>query len=250
MHLSSFPALLLRALKQRAILAYLKMHPVPEGLPERLVQEPDDGPARTAMLWLHGMGMFAQRFLHEHPPPRIRACRIVALQAPTRPAAKFRGHRLPMWADMLPNGPNPALTDMRHMAESAARIHREIEFQRQDGIGRIVLGGHSQGGFLALYAALTCREPVAAVVSLSGFLPEEARAQLEAHAGELALETPMFLAHGTRDATVPLKRARAARDWLRRHGAAVHWHSGSYGHNRRPAAEGEACAAFLRTHLD
>lgn len=250
MPLSSLPGLLLRVLKRRAILAYLKMHPMPEGLPERLAQEPDDGPARTAMLWMHGTGTFAQRFLQEYPPPRIRACRIVVPQAPTRPVAIFRGHRMPVWADMLPNGPDPALTDMRHMAESAARIHREIELQRQDGIGRIVLGGHSQGGFLALYAALTCREPVAAVISLSGFLPEEARAQLDARAGELMLGTPVFLAHGARDATVPLKHAAETRDWLQRHGAAVHWHSGPYGHNRRPAAEGEACAEFLRAHLD
>ncbi len=243
---SSLVGILLRVLRRQAVLAYLRRHPVPEDLPERLVQEPADGPARAVLLWLHGTGTVVRKFLREHPPPRIRACRVVALQAPIRPVAIFRGHRIPVWADMLPNGAGPALSDMRHMAESAARIHREIDLQRQDGIGRIVLGGHSQGAFLALYAALTCREPVTAVVSLSGYLSEEAQAQLDAHPGGLMRSAPVFLAHGTRDATIPLKHAETARDWLRERQIAVHWHSGPYGHNRRPKGEAEACAKFLR----
>lgn len=36
---------------------------------------------------------------------------------------------------------------------------------------RVVIGGFSQGGALALYSALTMKKPLGGVMSLSGWLP-------------------------------------------------------------------------------
>lgn len=48
-----------------------------------------------------------------------------------------------------------------------------IEEEEQKGIpsNRIILGGFSQGGALAIYSALRCTKPLAGVVALSCWLP-------------------------------------------------------------------------------
>ena len=250
MTLSSLWSRAIRGLRRQAVLAYVKMHPFPDDLPERVVREPDDGSPLATLIWLHGVGTTTRRFLEKCRPPQCPRLRVVALQAPMRPGSIFRGHRMPMWADMMPNGARPARTNMQHLEESAARVHDEMDRQQRDGVESIVVGGHSQGGCLALFAALTHHRPVAAVISLSGFLPPEAQSRLDERADTAMFGAPMFLAHGTLDSVIPSVHAESTRSWLARRGARVEWYRGPYGHSRRPAEESAACEAFLHARLD
>lgn len=79
---------------------------------------------------------------------------------------------MPSWFDLKTldiGGPE----DEEGIKRAAKNVHEMIRSEIQGGISanRIMLGGFSQGGALALYAALTFTEPLAGVMALSCWLP-------------------------------------------------------------------------------
>ena len=67
---------------------------------------------------------------------------------------------------------------------------------------RIVLGGHSQGGALALYTALQSRNKLAGIIALSCWLPLHEQLDLSQKVNK---DTPILQAHGDCDSIVPYK---------------------------------------------
>lgn len=65
------------------------------------------------------------------------------------------------------------LTEISGIKAAAKQIHSLIDSEVSSGIPaeRIVLGGFSQGGGLALYSSLTYPKKIAGVVGLSCWLP-------------------------------------------------------------------------------
>lgn len=92
---------------------------------------------------------------------------------------------------------------------------------------RIVLMGFSQGAAISSALTLTAPEQVTGLAMLAGFLPTLARPMLEP--GKLAGK-PVFIAHGAEDETVPIERARRAREALLRAGADVTYGEYAVGH--------------------
>ncbi|MHB1194410.1 MAG: alpha/beta hydrolase [Longimicrobiales bacterium] len=84
--------------------------------------------------------------------------------------------------------------------------------------GRTVLGGFSQGGTVSTAYALTRPGAVTGALNLSGFLVDSPSVRPEA-AG--ALGTPLFWAHGLRDAAVPHRLAVKGRARLKAAGATL-----------------------------
>jgi phospholipase/carboxylesterase len=83
---------------------------------------------------------------------------------------------------------------------------------------RLILMGFSQGAMISNALALTQPERVKGVVSLAGGIPQ-APELLQSSTPLDGL--PVFIAHGTRDETVPLSAAQQARDIYSRQGAKV-----------------------------
>lgn len=73
---------------------------------------------------------------------------------------------------------------------------------------------------MALHTGLRHREKLAGIVALSCFLPV---ADTLAAEGPASQEVPIFMAHGTEDAVIPLTRARRSRDRLVELGYRVTW---------------------------
>ena len=96
-------------------------------------------------------------------------------------------------------------------------------------LSRIVLAGFSQGGAIALQAGLRQREPLAALVVLSAYLPLAATAAAEAQPAGRAI--PIFMAHGRDDTVIPIDRAQASRDLLAELGCHVQWHEYAIPHS-------------------
>jgi phospholipase/carboxylesterase len=98
---------------------------------------------------------------------------------------------------------------------------------------RIVLMGFSQGA--AACAALLLKEPELArgAALLAGFVPRAAHAW--ATPGRLAGKR-IFIAHGTEDETVPIEKARTARDVLIGAGADVTYGEYPVAHKMNPQA--------------
>ncbi len=63
--------------------------------------------------------------------------------------------------------------DVQGITRATVFIHSLIEREINNGIPphRIIIGGFSQGGALAIHAGLTYNKKLAGVVSLSGWLP-------------------------------------------------------------------------------
>jgi phospholipase/carboxylesterase len=98
---------------------------------------------------------------------------------------------------------------------------------------RTVLGGFSQGAVMSYAMALGAgRTPPAALLALSGFIPE-------AEGFELALEErkgyPVAIGHGTLDPIIPVELGRAARQRLEAAGLDVLYRESPMGHTIDPA---------------
>ncbi len=215
-------------------------------LPDSLVQEPDDGPARSALVWLHGLGATADDFSDLGRQLQCPGLRVIALQARPRAVTIFGGQVAPSWFDILPKPGGRVTSNLDELEDSARRVRAEFERQREAGVTQLAVGGFSQGGALALFTALTHPGALAAAACLSSYLPQDE--YMTQHAARLSLQTPVFMAHGTGDDVVLHEYGEASRDWLRRHGGSVEWHSGAFTHTvtlEELAALGE----FLRIHL-
>jgi phospholipase/carboxylesterase len=183
--------------------------------------------ADAAVVLLHGLGADGHDFealVQEVRLPAPHTVRWVFPHAPIRAVTLNGGQRMRAWYDITSldwNGPE----DEPGLRESADGVRALVEREKGRGIAsdRIVLAGFSQGGALALYAAL--REParLAGVVALSSYLPLASRLAQEAHPANAAVS--IFMAHGTHDPVVPHVFGEGSRDLLRSHGYDVEWHS-------------------------
>ena len=213
---------------------------------DALILEPADGPARSALIWLHGLGATASDFAGLNVQLQCPGLRVIALQAPLQAVTIFGGQVVPSWFDILPKPGGGVTSNLGGLKESAHRIHAEFAQQRETGVDRLAIGGFSQGGALALFSALTHPEPLTAAICLSGYLPQDE--YLTQQVDRLTLQAPVFMAHGSQDDVVLHEYGEVSRDWLRRHGASVDWYSEAFAHTVT-AEEFTALGEFLRTHL-
>jgi phospholipase/carboxylesterase len=134
------------------------------------------------------------------------------------------------WYDIL--GPQiDAREDPAGIGQSQLQVQALIE--REVGRGtprsRIVLAGFSQGGAITLQAGGRQREPLAALVVLSAYLPLASTAA--AQITPAGRTTPIFMGHGRDDTVVPIDWARASRDALLDLGCSVQWHEYAIPHS-------------------
>jgi len=112
-------------------------------------------------------------------------------------------------------------------------------------LGRIVLGGFSQGAMLATDVALRLEEPPAGLVALSGILITKSdwSARAPRRSG-----LPVFQSHGRHDDLLPFGRAEALRTLLQEAGMQVDFVPFDGPHTIFPEVL-EGLAAFLATRL-
>lgn len=122
--------------------------------------------------------------------------------APELSVTANMGMRMPAWFDILGFNPSDPV-DAAGIAQSAAQVQRLINEQVALGVdaSRMVLLGFSQGGVVALHAALSGNKCVGAVVGLSTWLPA-ADALVSVSAAQQ--QTPVWLGHGRFDNIVPM----------------------------------------------
>jgi len=133
-------------------------------------------------------------------PPFMK---VICPTAPTQPVSLNAGFRMPSWFDLKTldiGGPE----DEPGIQAARDNVHGMIQKEISAGIpaNRIVLGGFSQGGALALYSALTYDQPLAGVVALSCWLPLHKQFPGAKVNSE---DVPIFQAHGDYDPVVPYK---------------------------------------------
>ena len=195
-----------------------------------------EGPARAAVIWLHGLGADGHDFVPIVPylglDPAL-GIRFVFPHAPQIPVSINMGMVMPAWYDIrdLDLGNRH---DEEGILESNEAIRRLVARERERGIPaeRIVLAGFSQGGAIALHLGLRYEERLAGILALSTYM---VRAEtLETERSEANQGLPIFQAHGLLDPMVAYARGEEARDRLRALGYDVRWREYSIQHEVSP----------------
>jgi phospholipase/carboxylesterase len=180
----------------------------------------------AAIIWLHGLGADGHDFepiVPELVPRAARAWRFVFPNAPVRPVTINNGMRMRAWYDIV-GLDRRAAEDVAGFQDADTKIRELIAREVARGIpaGRIVLAGFSQGGAVSLYTAPRLAEKLAGVMALSCYLPRESVLDTERKTANDA--TPIFMAHGLQDGTVPMMLGVRSRDALLARGYRVEWH--------------------------
>jgi phospholipase/carboxylesterase len=200
----------------------------------------------AAVIWLHGLGADGHDFepiVPEIVRPGERAWRFVFPNAPVRPVTINGGMSMRAWYD-IKGLDRKAAEDLAGFRDTDAQIRQLIAKEGARGIPteRIVLAGFSQGGAVSLYTVPRFPEKLAGIMALSCYLP--GRGSFGAERAPANDATPIFMAHGQSDATLPIVMGLQSRDWLRSQGYQVEWHDYPMPHAVCPAE-----IADIRTYL-
>jgi phospholipase/carboxylesterase len=187
----------------------------------------DTGPNPTAsIIVLHGLGADGNDFVpfaQELDLASVGPVRFIFPHAPTMPVTINGGMVMRAWYDIR-GADLVQREDEAGLRRSQAAVEALIDQERARGVEarRIVLAGFSQGCAMALMTGLRCRERLAGIVGMSGYLPLVST--LAAERSGANADVPVFLAHGRQDPVVPLSRAIASRDALQALGYQIEWH--------------------------
>ena len=209
----------------------------------------NDSPVATILI-MHGLGADGRDFVpiaQQLDLTSVGPVRYLFPNAPTIPVTINGGHVMPAWYDILA-ADLVKREDEAGLRQSRLQIEEIIANEKARGIpaSRIVVAGFSQGCAMALMVGLRHAETLAGIVGMSGYLPMGSTTAAEHTAA--SLNTPIFLAHGTRDGVVVLPRATASRDALAALGYTVQWQEYAMEHSVCPQ-EVSDLEAFLKRVL-
>jgi phospholipase/carboxylesterase len=180
---------------------------------------------QAAVIWMHGLGADGHDFAPIVPElelPRSLPVRFVFPHAPMQRVTINQGWEMRAWYDVRADR-GERREDEAGVRESQRAIEALIEREAKRNVppGRIALAGFSQGGAMALHTGLRHPARLAGIMALSCFLPLPDL--LAAEASAASRDLPIFMAHGTADAMIPLARGRRSRDALVALGYGVEW---------------------------
>jgi phospholipase/carboxylesterase len=222
--------------------------PLSERLPHLDCAEFETGTnPRAGVVWLHGIGadgFQSEPLLQQLARSGKEPLRVVCPYAPFRSVTLSGGQRMRAWYD-LRDVNRQLRQDERAIRESSAAVRALIDREAERGIpaGRIVLGGFSQGGAIALLTGTRLAKSLAGIVALSCYPLLASTFAAERQAANQ--QTPILLAHGLRDPVIDLRIGEDMRDRLRANGYAVEWYPYPMGHELQ-VAELITVAAFVR----
>ena len=148
--------------------------------------------------------------------------RFLLPDAPLRPITINGGMVMRGWYDVTGLDINREARP-EGLDESADIVRTLLSRELERGMPpeRILLGGFSQGGAVALYLGLRYSRALAGVIGLSTFLPVPGLLATEAL--QVNRDTPIFLAHGLHDPVLALHLAERSRELLTEQGFDVTW---------------------------
>lgn len=188
----------------------------------------------ASIIWLHGLGADGSDFVPIAQELSLPInVRYVFPHAPVMPVTINGGYVMSAWYDIFDND-IAGNQDEAGIRMSAAQLDALVAHEQSRGVAvhRIVLAGFSQGGAIALQAALRYPKKLAGVLALSTYLPLAEKLDAEKTACNLAL--PIFMAHGVADTVIPLTAASSSRNKLELEGYEVEWHEYPMAHSVCP----------------
>ena len=175
---------------------------------------------------MHGLGADGYDFANFVPELQLSShlpVRFVFPHAPVRPISLNHGLPMRAWYDIHALE-GDAREDEAGLRESQKDIIELIEQEHLRGIprNRIILGGFSQGGAMALFTGLRYSMPLGGIIALSSYLPLSKKLSVEANPANGTV--PIFIAHGSADPIVPLEWGKKTVQILKELNYSVEWH--------------------------
>ena len=162
------------------------------------------------MIWLHGSGSDGTEWAGLENKIKFDNFRLILPHAPWQPLTIAGYAQARAWFDV--KNPEPKHEISREgYKRSIAWVTKLIEAERKRGIksDHILLGGHSQGGIIALGAGLRYGQPLLGIVALSAYLPDDLASLPKGQ-----LNTPIFLGWGEADPVITDARVRGTEENL------------------------------------
>lgn len=186
----------------------------------------------SSIIWLHGLGADGHDFesiVDELRLPEKFQIKFIFPHAPIQPVTINGGFPMRAWFDIISLDRN-ATQDVAGIRQAQQSIEALIRQTINAGIpsDKIIIGGFSQGGALALHLAIRHEQKLAGAIGLSTYLPIADSAPAEKHQNNANL--PIFLAHGTQDNIVPLQFGEVSHQVLDQLGYPVTWKTYPIGH--------------------
>lgn len=170
---------------------------------------------QACMIWLHGLGADSSDMKGlANALPVTAPVEHIFLDAPYRAVTVNAGMRMRAWYDIA-GFDFKAQEDEPGIQESTQIVMQNIQKAIDAGYQpeQIMIAGFSQGGAIALYAALHYPNRLAGVVTLSAYLPLAQKCQ-----PLMPRDTPIFMAYGQRDNLVLPMFSQYSSEWLHLHG--------------------------------
>lgn len=182
--------------------------------------------ASYTVIWLHGLGADGHDF--EPIVPELRLpdhipVRFVFPHAPKRPVTINGGMEMRAWYDIIDMNLSKS-PDIEGVLESAEMVNNLVQRELDSGMSpeKIVLAGFSQGGAVALHAALRYDKTLAGLLALSTYSPTIDT--LEKEGADANKSIPIMMAHGKFDPVIAIQLGLDTRRRLHELGYPVQWH--------------------------
>lgn len=157
------------------------------------------------MICLHGLGSSGDNLRPIAQALNLPNIRFIFPQAPTLPVTLNQGRPMPAWYDIKSSDFSSAVRSDANGVDTACATIKALIANEQARYAippeRVFLMGFSQGGSIALELGLHAEEKLAGIIGLST-LPAKAEKTFE-NLSPANRDTPIFLAHGSRDSVVP-----------------------------------------------
>ncbi|XP_038057361.1 acyl-protein thioesterase 1-like [Patiria miniata] len=176
------------------------------------------GPHTASLIFLHGLGDtghgWAAGFEDIGRSTNLQHVKIICPTAPTIPVSLNMGMAMPAWFDIRSLRFDDKQDEAR-ILESSQLLNSLIEEEEKSGIpsNRIVIGGFSQGGAIALYTALTTERQLGGILALSTWLP--LHEQFPERLAGSSLDCPVLQCHGDADPVVNFAFGQMTREKLK-----------------------------------
>lgn len=187
---------------------------------------------QACVIWLHGLGASGDDFVpivEELPLPKDLPIRFIFPHAPIRPVTLNNNMPMRAWFDIYSLDRN-----LKHDQEGIESTERGIDQLIQSQLKefdskKILIAGFSQGGAMALFAALRYPKPLGGVLGLSTYFPYKAAEISKFSAANKNI--PIFMVHGRFDEVLTLKMGEESKAHLVEQGYTVEWHEYPMAHS-------------------
>jgi len=168
--------------------------------PEPTVFEPN-GEHKATLLILHGLGDTADGWASMAGIFAIPGLKFIFPTAPMRPITLNMGMVMTGWYDITSLDKINSSEDEEGIRESWRFVEELIAKEEAAGLpsSKIIVGGFSQGGAVALMAARS-KKKLGGIIGLSTYVP--LRAAPEGVLSQENRSTPILMCHGERDMVV------------------------------------------------